>query len=66
MFDFTKDEYNYIVDNLMLNEEMSKILEYKIKGYTDIEIAFKLHISERTLARRKAKLKKKIDKVILK
>lgn len=60
MFDFTKEEYEELIDELMLNEEMQKILEMKIKGCSIIEISMKLNISERTVNRRIKELKKKI------
>lgn len=63
-FDFTKDEYNYLKDKLMLNEEMATILEMKIKGCSNTEIAYKLNLSDRTYSRRLKELKKKILKVI--
>lgn len=63
-FDFTKDEYEMIIDKCMFNEELSKILEMKIKGYSRVQIADKLHLSERTLDRRIKKIKNKILKVL--
>lgn len=60
MFDFSKQEYEELIDELMLNEEMQKILEMKIKGCSIIEISMKLNISERTVNRRVKLLKKKI------
>jgi DNA-binding NarL/FixJ family response regulator len=60
MFEFTKEEYEELVDKLMLNEELSKILEMKIKGCSIIEISMKLNLSESTVKRRINKLKKKI------
>ena len=64
MFDFTKEEYEELKDKLMLNDELSKILEMKIKGCSIIEISMKLNISERTVSRRVNKLKKKILRVL--
>ena len=64
MFDFTKDEYEMLKEKLMLNEQMSKIFEMKIKKYSITEMALKLHISESTVSRRVKQLKKKILKVI--
>lgn len=64
MFDFTKDEYQYIIDKCMFNEELSSILELKIKGYSIIQISMELHISESTVKRRLNKIKKKIAKVL--
>ena len=64
MFDLTKDEYEILKDKLMLNEELSRILEMKIKNYSNTKIALELHISERTLSRRIKELKKKIMRVL--
>lgn len=64
MFEFTKDEFDEIVKKAMLNEELTKIFEMKIKDYSNTKIAMELHISERTLARRIKELKKKIMRVI--
>ena len=64
MFDFTREEYELIKDKAMLNEELSQILEMKIKGYSITRISMELHISERTVSRRIRQLKKKIVKVI--
>lgn len=64
MFDFTKDEYEQLKEKLMLNEEMSKIFEMKIKRYSIVQIAMKLNMSERTVNRRVKELKKKIRRVL--
>lgn len=64
MFDLTKEEYEIIKNKLMLNEEMSKIFEMKIKGCSIVEMSMKLNISESTISRRVKKLKKMILKVI--
>ena len=64
MFDFTKDEYQYIIDKCMFNDELSNILKLRIKGYSIIQISMELHISESTVKRRLSKIKKKIAKVL--
>jgi len=64
MFDFTREEYELIKDKAMLNEELSQILEMRIKGYSITRISMELHISERTVSRRIRQLKKKIMKII--
>ena len=63
-FEFTKTDYEYIVKEAMLDEEYSKLLEYKIKGYSIIQISMKLGMSESTINRKLNKLKKKIMKII--
>lgn len=64
IFDFNKNEYEYIKDKLMLNEELSKVLEMKIKGYSITKISLELNISERTTNRRIKELKRKITKIL--
>lgn len=64
-FDFTKKEYEYLKNELMLNEELSKILELKIKGCSTVEISLELNISTATVSRRLKTIKKKIKKAIL-
>jgi DNA-binding NarL/FixJ family response regulator len=64
MFEFTEDEYKALCKKAMLNEEMCKIFELKIKGYSNIEIAMILNISDSTLQRRLRVLKKKIIKCL--
>lgn len=64
MFDLTKEEYETLKDKLMLNDELSKIFEMKIKNYSNVQIAMELNLSERTLARRIKVLKKKIMRVL--
>lgn len=64
MFDFTKDEYEYLKEKLMLNEELSKILEMKIKGYSITKISLELNMSESSVNRRIKQLKRKITKIL--
>lgn len=64
MFEFTKTEYLKICEEAMLNEEYSKLLEMKIKGYTRTKMALELGISEPTLDIMIRKLKKKIKKIL--
>lgn len=64
MFEFTKEEFDEIVKKAMLNEELTKIFEMKIKDYSITKIALELNLSEATVNRRIKQLKKKIMKVI--
>ena len=64
MFEFTKDEFDEIVKKAMLNEELTKIFEMKIKDYSITKIALQMNMSESTVNRRIKELKKKIMKVI--
>lgn len=63
-FDFSREEYEQLKEKMMLNEELSRIFEMKIKGYSNIQIGMELHLSDRTLARRIKELKKKIIKTM--
>ena len=63
-FDLTKEEYNELKDKLMLNEELSAILEMKIKGYSITKMSMTLNMSESSINRRIKQLKKKIMKVL--
>lgn len=64
MFEFTKAEYEYIVEKAMLSEEMAEIFEMRIKNYSITRIAIEMNMSESTVNRRIKQLKKKIMKVI--
>ena len=64
MFDLTKEEYDNLKEKLMLNDELSKILEYKIKHYSIVKISMEMHMSERTVNRRIKELKRKIMKAL--
>ena len=63
-FNFTKTEFNYIVDEAMLNEEYQKLLEMEIKNYSRSKMAMQLGVSESTLDVMIANLKKKIKKIL--
>lgn len=64
MFDFTREEYLLLKEKLMLNEELTKILEMKIKKYSITKMSFELNMSESSVSRRIKELKKKIMKVL--
>lgn len=63
-FEFTKSDNVRIVDECMLNEEYQKLLEYKIKGYSIIQMARLLHKSEAMISVMVKNLKKKIKRII--
>ena len=63
-FEFTKTDYDYIVNECMLDDEYKKLLEYKIKGYSRVKIAMELNVSEYTVDKMTQKLKKKIRKIL--
>lgn len=61
--EFTFEEFESIKQRAMLNEELSKIFELKIKGYSTYQIAMELNLSERTTTRRIKQLKNKIKRI---
>ena len=63
-FEFTKTDYDRIVEECMLDEEYQKLLEYKIKGYSIVRIADLLNCSEARVSVMTDKLKKKIRRII--
>lgn len=64
MFEFTEQEFNSICKKAMLNEELTKIFEMKIKGYSITRMSMEINMSERTVNRRIKELKKRIMKII--
>lgn len=64
MFDFTKEEYEQLKEQLMLDEELSKILEMKIKNYSITKMSIELNMSVSSVNRRIKRLKKKIMKLL--
>lgn len=64
MFDLTKQEYEELKDKLMLNEELSKILEMKIKNYSITKMSLEMNMSESSIKRRIKILKNKILKLL--
>lgn len=63
-FDFTKEEFESISKRAMLNDELIKIFEMKIKGYSITKMSMELNMSERTVNRRIKELKKKIYRAL--
>ena len=64
MFEFTEEEFNSICKKAMLNEELTKIFEMKIKDYSITKMSIEMNMSESTVKRRIRQLKKKIMRVI--
>ena len=64
MFDFTREEYEELKEKLMLNDELSELLERKIKGESVVKISLEMNMSQSTVSRRVKLLKKKIMKII--
>lgn len=62
--DFSKNEYEYFIENCNFNERQKKILDRRRKGMSIVEIALDLFISERTVNREIKKIKLKILKEI--
>lgn len=63
-FEFTRQDFNKIVEECMLDEEYTKLLEYKIKGYSIVKIADLLVCSQAKVSVMTKNLKKKIKKII--
>lgn len=63
-FEFCKKDYEYFVDECMLNDEYAKLLKMKIQKYTRAKMAMELGLSESTLDIMISELKEKIKKVI--
>ena len=63
-FLFTKKDYDYLVEQCMLDEDYSKLLEMEIKGYSRTKMAMELLVSESKLDTMIKNLKKKIKKVL--
>ena len=63
-FEFTKQDYDNIVEKCMLNEEYQKLLEYKIKGYSIAKMSMLLNTSEANVSVMIKKLKNKIKRII--
>lgn len=63
-FDFTRKEYERIIDELMLSDELSKVLRLRIEGKSITEMSEILHCSESTINRRVKVIKRKLMKLI--
>ena len=63
-FEFTKSDYERIVEECMLDEDYAKLLEMEIKEYSRPKMAKELHISIDLLDKMISKLKKKIKKIL--
>lgn len=63
-FDFTKQEYELLKEQLMLDDELAKILEMKIKNYSITKMSIELNMSVSSVNRRIKRLKKKIMKLL--
>lgn len=61
---FTKKDYDYFVEQGMLDEEYAKLLEYKIKGYSITKMAELLCCSEARVSVMTKILKEKIKKIL--
>ena len=63
-FLLTKKDYDYLVEQCMLDEDYSKLLEMEIKGYSRTKMAMELLVSESKLDTMIKNLKKKIKKIL--
>ena len=62
--DLTREEYDELINKLMLNEFQERILEYRIKEYSITKMAMLENCSESTINREIKKIKNKIKKII--
>lgn len=62
--EFTKQQFEEICEEAMLDDDLKKIFELKIKGYYNYQIASELNLSDKTINRRIKLLKKKIRQVL--
>lgn len=66
MFDFSKEEYDELVENCGFTDEELAVLTFKRRGWSHIAIAAELYTSESTIKRRCKSIKKKIYRHISK
>ena len=66
MFEMSKTKYDYILKTVIFNEpkKEKEIFKLLVKGYNAIEIGDKVGMAERTIYRRKASIRKKIQNFI--
>lgn len=62
--DLTREEYNELINKLMLNEFQERILEYRIKEYSITKMSILENCSESTINREINKIKNKIKRAI--
>lgn len=62
--DFSSREYDFLLKHCPFTDDEKEIFDMKRHGKSVVEIAFKLHLSERAVIRRTKSLKKKILKEI--
>lgn len=62
--DLTREEYDELINKLMLNEFQERILEYRIKEYSITKMAMLENCSESTISREINKIKNKIKRAI--
>lgn len=61
--DFTKKEYEYILNNIFLSDLQKEILLDRLKGKSIIEISIKQNLSVDTINKQIRKIKNKILKI---
>jgi DNA-binding NarL/FixJ family response regulator len=63
-FDFTKQEYDFFVDNCFFSEREELIFYMRQKSKSIIEISLELNVSESTVKRTIKNIHKKIYKIL--
>lgn len=64
-FQFTKEEYDYFMDNARLKPIEKEVLELRRKDMSIVSIAFALHMSESNVNKIIRKIKTKILRCII-
>lgn len=64
MFEFTKKEYDFFIENAGLTDEEVTVLNFKRRGFTHYQIADEMGYSYDTIKNRVKSIKKKIIKCI--
>jgi len=63
-FDFTKDEYDYFIEQCPFTEEELKVFEMRRRGKSVCYMAQQLNVCERTVKRRIKSVHRKIMKLL--
>lgn len=59
-FDFSRAQLEEIQGRCIFTDEETEVLQYKLRGWYNADIAEELHVSERTVRRRLKDIERKI------
>lgn len=65
IFNFCKDEENFLIDNCNFTDDELKVFQYKQKNYSIVKIAMKMSMSERTINNLVDRVTNKIIKTLI-